>query len=399
MTMRQTTEQTVTRRSFLRRAGLAVGAVAVTGTTVLGYRAYDQGVFQIGDGVAYEPWSSWDSGRGLLPLVGAATLAPSPHNSQAWLFGIHRHHVDLFADGTRDIGAIDPFRRELHVGLGAAIENLTLEAMRRGLATDIEMVPMGGRSPHAARIVVTPTAPRPSTLASSIPRRHTNRYPFVTGRDVPGAALERMRDLADPAAPEVALHWVDAPRSRSDLGRLLVDATEAIVSDEEQSESDFRWLRQSWDEIQRRRDGITIDAAGLPDLTGALAKLLPAQSKRAAGESWVQSTRDRHTATAAAYGIVVVRDVDDVRQRLQGGRFLERIHLWFTANGLALHHMNQVTERADRERQLGLRPQFGDAMATFLPDGWQALTTFRVGHPTRAARRSPRRSVQEVLVS
>ena len=61
--------------------------------------------FQIGDGVAYEPWSSWDSGRGLLPLVGAATLAPSPHNSQAWCkrprFSASRKASSAATSGTR----------------------------------------------------------------------------------------------------------------------------------------------------------------------------------------------------------------------------------------------------------------------------------------------------------
>jgi hypothetical protein len=46
--------------------------------------------------------------------------------------------------------------------------------------------------------------------------------------------------------------------------------------------------------------------------------------------------------------------------RLTGGRFLERIHLAATAAGLGLQHMNQITERIDRERALG-RP------ATFAP--------------------------------
>lgn len=397
MTRRGSEEDTMSRRTFLRRAGIGLGAVAVVGTTVLGYRAHDQGVLETGHGPAYAPWTHWADGPGLLPLIGAATLAPSPHNNQAWLFGVHRRHVDVFADEGRALGAIDPFLRELHVGVGAAIENLALQAGATGLAADVELAPLGTRSNHAARVVVTPAGRRPSALALQIPRRHTNRYPYIAGKAVPEAALDRMRALADPSVPEVSVHWVADRRERAGLGRLLVDATESIVADDEQSASDYRWLRQSWDDIQEHRDGITIDAAGLSDLTAALAKLLPAQSQRATGESWVRSTRDRHTATAAAYGIVVVRDVDDLRQRLEGGRLLQRIHLWTTAHGLALHHMNQITERADRERQRGLRARFGDAMATFVPDGWQALSTFRLGHPTRSARPSPRRSLHEVL--
>ena len=99
-------EETMSRRSFLRRAGLGLGAVAVLGSGVLAYRAYDQGVLATGEGPAYAPWSDWRDGSGLLPLIGAATLAPSPHNAQAWLFGAprpaHRRVRRPRADHRRD---------------------------------------------------------------------------------------------------------------------------------------------------------------------------------------------------------------------------------------------------------------------------------------------------------
>jgi hypothetical protein len=391
------TEETMSRRNFLRRAGLGLGAVAVLGSGVLSYRAYDQGVLATGEGPAYAPWSDWRDGGGMRQLIGAATLAPSPHNAQAWLFGLHARHIDVFADLARTTGAIDPFLRELHVGLGAAIENLVLEARSLGLVPDVELVPFGSRSNHVARVVLTPGTRRPSDLRAQIPRRHTNRYAYVVDKDVPTAALARMGELVDPTVPEVSIVWVDRARQRAELGELLVDATEAIVADEAQSASDYRWFRQSWDEIQRRRDGITVDAAGVSDLTSSLAKILPAQSQRATGESWLTSTRDKHTRTAAAYGIVVARDATDVRQQLEGGRLLQRIHLWTTGQDLALHHMNQITERADREIQLGSAPRFGDAFTRFVPSGWQPLCTFRCGFPTEQPKLSPRRAVEEVI--
>jgi len=390
-------EETMSRRRFLRRAGLGIGAVAVLGAGALSYRAYDQGVLATGEGPAYEPWSDWSDGTGLLPLIGAATLAPSPHNAQAWLFGLHARHIDVFADHARTTGAIDPFLRELNVGLGAAIENLVLQAGREGLVADVELAPLGARSNHAARVVLTPAARRATDLSAQIPRRHTNRFPYVV-KDVPTAALSRMGDLVDPEAPEVGVVWVHRAHQRAELGELLVDATKAIVADDDQSASDYRWFRQSWDEIQTKRDGITVDAAGLSDLTTSLAKILPAQSKQATGESWITSTREKHTRTAAAYGIVVARDATDVRQQLEGGRLLQRIHLWTTGHDLALHHMNQITERADREIQLDASPRFGDAFTQFVPTGWQPLSTFRVGFPTEQPKLSPRRAVDDVIV-
>ena len=389
----------ISRRALLRRAGLGIGAVLVVGSGAIGYRAYDQGVLEVGNGAAYEPWSNWSEHAGLLPLVGAAILAPSPHNAQAWLFRVGPDRLDLFADRARGTGATDPSMREMYVGLGAALENLVLAAQAAGYAPGVELLPDGPSSAHAARVQLTRAATRRAPLHEAIPMRHTNRYPYVVGKELPAAALVTMAALAGPAAPNAHLFWFTSSAARGRIGEHLVAATEALVADPDQSGSDFEWFRQDWDEVQRQRDGITVDAAGLSDLIGSVAKLLPAQSREATDESWLTATRDRQTKTAAAYGIVAVRDASENRQRLEGGRLLERIHLWTTGNGLALQHMNQLTERADREQQLGIEPRFGDALRDLLPSGWQALSAFRVGYSTHTPRKSPRRPVEAVLVA
>jgi hypothetical protein len=389
--------KTMTRRDLLRRGGLGLGTVAVIGAGALAYRAYDQGVLEVGHGPAYQPWNDWQDGTGTLRLVRAAILAPSPHNAQGWLFGTGANHLDVYADRTRATGALDPFLRELHVGLGAAVENVVLTARTQGLAPTVLMLPNGAGSTHVAHVALAPAPPQASALAAQIPRRHTNRYPYATGRDLPQSALTAMTELADPNVPDVRVIWLTGS-DRGLMSELLVAATAAIVDDPEQAASDARWFRQSWDDIQRHRDGITVDTAGLSDVTATLAKLLPAQSARATGEAWLDATRDRHTRTAAAYGIVAVRHPHDRIQQLEGGRLLQRIHLWATSQDIALHHMNQVTERSDREAQLGIAPRFGNALDQLLPSGWHALSTFRVGHPTRQPRRSPRRRVEAVIL-
>jgi hypothetical protein len=393
------TDQPIDRRTLLQRAGLAAGTIAVGGAGALGYRAYDQGVLQVGQGGAYEPWANWKQHKGLIPLVAAATLAPNPHNSQPWLFRLAPDRIDLFADASRNIGAIDPFKREKFIGLGAALENLVIAAGATGYATAVTLMPDGAHADHAARIELSRASGRGSQLAGQIAMRHTNRYAFVDGKDVPATALAALgaQDSADASGARVL--WFADKRQRAHLGALLVAATEAIIRDPDQSRSDYQWFRQTWDEIQRQRDGITVDASGLPELTEALAKLLPAQSRKATDDAWLTATRDRHTKTAAAYGIVVVRDAANNEERLQGGRLLERIHLRATGNGIALQHMNQLTERTDRERELGITPRYGDAVQQLLPDGWEALSLFRVGYPTHVPNKSPRRAVEAVIIA
>jgi hypothetical protein len=75
------------------------------------------------------------------------------------------------------------------------------------------------------------------------------------------------------------------------------------------------------------------------------------------------------------------------------------MHLWAQAEGIAMHPLNQLPERADRERSQGLAPRFASILRELVGDGsWQALMPFRLGYPTVEALASPRRTVAEVLV-
>jgi hypothetical protein len=75
------------------------------------------------------------------------------------------------------------------------------------------------------------------------------------------------------------------------------------------------------------------------------------------------------------------------------------MHLWAQAEGIAMHPLNQLPERADRERSQGLAPRFASVLRELVGGGsWQALMPFRLGYPKVEALASPRRTVAEVLV-
>ena len=151
----------------------------------------------------------------------------------------------------------------------------------------------------------------------------------------------------------------------------------------------FVWFRNNNDEIQRHRDGLVLDGQGLSPLVLGLAKLLPASSRTDGDSFWVTQTRTVHTATAAAYGVITTTTPDDRAIQLEAGRLLQRIHLTATSRGIALQHMNQITERIDREATTGAQPTFGPRFAAVLPPGVRPLLTFRVGY--RSGRRGRRR--------
>jgi hypothetical protein len=229
-----------------------------------------------------------------------------------------------------------------------------------------------------------------SPLYRAIPDRHTNRGPYRTGRPVPAGVLDEMAALA--TEPDTGVVWWSGTEDKRTFADLTVRATEAIVADPAQAADDYRWWRGTRAAIQHYQDGITLDASGLPPLVRAAGKIMPDQTRAAYGASWIASTRDTHVATAAAFGAVVVHDAADHAQRVRAGRVWQRLHLWATAHGLALQPLNQMLERADRERATGQQPVFGTAVAALLPEpGWAPVMPFRIGYPTIHPLPSPRR--------
>ena len=128
------------------------------------------------EGDAYAPWGLWNEPtlRGTpLALVAAAVLAANPHDTQPWLFRIGDDAIEVLADLSRNLGAMDAFVREMHLGLGCAIENMLVAAGPNGY--DAEVVAVEGslanfterRSPVAAATVRLKSGPQARRMGST----------------------------------------------------------------------------------------------------------------------------------------------------------------------------------------------------------------------------------------
>ena len=385
----------VSRRGFLGLAGVGGATLAVAGVGGLTWRAVEAGVFATGTGPAYAAWDQWNRpSRGMLRLVRAAVLAANAHNTQPWLFRIDAEHIDLYADTGRSIGSMDPLGRELYLSLGCALENLVLAGPASGLAATPALLPDPTQPAHIARVTLATTGATPSPLYAAIPARHTNRGGYDTRRSVDAPIREALSRLSD--VETIRVVWLTADADKRAFADLTVRATAVIIADPQQAADDFAWYRTAWPQVQSTMDGITIDASGQPPLIRSAAKLL-GTTRAQNDDGWLSATRDTQVATA--FGVLVAPDPLDPVQRIQAGRIWQRMHLWATGRGLGMQPLNQVLERADRERSAALAPTFTDAAARLLPGGWHPLLAFRVGYPTAPALRSPRRPAEAVQLT
>jgi nitroreductase len=388
-----------------RRALLTGGGAALVLGSVA-FRAWDRGVWSSGEGAAYAPWSNPEGSaadRITRPLR-AAILAANPHDTQPWLFQVKDDSITLFADRARHLGSFDPFRREMHLGLGAALENLVLAAEAFGFSAGV--MPVEGRltlSPDnapqaAARIVLRSMRAQRGALFAAIAQRHTNRGPYRPDQPVGAETLHRLTELV--SDDSVRAIFVTDKVARGELGALIIAATVRIVGDAQMSADSARWFRTGRREITAHKDGVTVDTSGASPFLTAVSKMLPDLDAKSADQYWLATTRDTQVPTAPVLGILLVRDRLDMHAAIAAGRAWQRLHLALTAAGLAAQPLNQPVECMDRSAMRGDTDDMTPAIDKFtgMP-GWEPTFMFRLGVADSAAGPSPRRPLAAVLMA
>lgn len=391
------------RRSFLKGAGAVTVVVASGGV----WRAYDQGVLSVGKGPAYEPWHDWrrSSNDGPLVLVRAAILAASPHNTQPWLFKVTSSSIELYVDVTRNVGALDPYLREEHIGMGCALENLILAAASYGYAAALTLVPGKlqlltdqPKQNLVARVDLTTGKREQSELYDALPRRHTNRSPYRPERPIPDAFIDELTSLVS-AEPDVKVFSFTAAADRKKITEISSSANAELYSDPEVEQSSERWIRTKWSDVQKYRDGLTIDAFGLSPIATAASKIMPLWMFRRIASRAQKDAYSGLMLSAPLIGLIAVHDRYDKPDSMRAGRIWQRIHLLATARGLAARPSNEAVEMVDHERLRGKKPRRAGLLTGITGDaGWQPTFVFYMGYPTRTAPASPRRSIDNVVL-
>jgi len=376
--------------------------LAVSGGVV--YKAIREDVFSPIDGPAFQPWQDWQQlQQGSIGLAQVAILAANPHNTQPWRFDIHASRIDIYADLERNLGSFDPYRREMYLGLGCAIENLCLAAEHQGMLSEVNYIdgtlnnePELTGTTLVASIELTPTNARNNPLYDAIPDRHTNRFPY-TAQPVPTTLIDTIQQEA--SRHGITLNLFFDGEKKQAFDKLMIDSTQWIINDHEMVGDSHKWFRNTKDEVNKHRDGPFMDGVGLPKAFAAVAKMLPPTPAQKAHEMWLNSTRDNHLPNTPVVGVISVKNRYDKATTLIAGRFWQRLHLMATQVGVACQPMNQPVEWIDRLAQLQQTNIAEQRMQSLLDNKTtQATFSFRMGYATTNAVSSPRRALTDRLL-
>jgi hypothetical protein len=280
-----------------------------------------------------------------------------------------------------------------------------LAALANGYAAAAELlpgklgpIPADPKPQLLARVNLAPGKREENELYNAIPLRHTNRGPYDPQKTISPDFVDALKHVADDSA-DVKVFLFTAEAVRKKIAEVSSAANTEIYSDPDVRRGSERWIRMKWSAVQQYRDGLTIDAFGLPPIATAIAKMMSARMLRWAASRSTDNGYSNLMLSAPLMGFIAVRDRYAQEQCLQAGRIWQRAHLFATAHGLAARPCNEAVEMVDHERALGRPASRAALLSEITADPtWQPTFVFYMGYPKLLAHASPRRPVQAVLV-
>lgn len=275
-----------------------------------------------------------------------AILAPNPHNLQPWLVDLREENVvTLWVDPARRLPVTDPFDRQLTIGLGCFLEQMTIAASARGYRVETTLFPQGssedvlGELPVArARFVFDNRSLDP--LFAQIPHRRSTKEPF----DMMRAVAEEVLPGLDPTVQGIGFDGTVNAARVAELRALIWDAWMIEYTTPAAIGESVDLMRLGKAEINANPDGI--DVGGMP-LDGLIALgLVTREDLATPGTVSYNAGIDMYQPMLAATpAFVWLTSADNSRNsQIAAGRAWLRLNLQTTQQELALHPVSQCLQ-------------------------------------------------------
>ncbi|TGL60678.1 Acg family FMN-binding oxidoreductase [Leptospira sarikeiensis] len=288
----------------------------------------------------------------IMKAIRIGITAPNPHNVQAWKFKIlDDHSALLFVDEKRLLKDTDPSFRQIHIGQGTFLENLSLGMQVLGYSSDILLFPDGkyttsdiGKKPIAKIILNKQSDLIRNPLSGFITERVTRRS-IYEGEDLTQDDFEKIRK--DSAVLYSELKFVQRAGSEKLIKQLI--AAMQVETDTKNTYDESRiWFRYNDEEIGKFKDGLSLRATGVSGIKYFFARnffLKPGTESWHSDENKKAGMEMFSSQVESSKGFIFLKTKqNEIIDWVQAGRDYLRLHLATTKNGFALHPMSQILQ-------------------------------------------------------
>jgi hypothetical protein len=277
-------------------------------------------------------------------LVRHATLAPSSHNTQCWLFRLQEKSIQIAPDFSRRCPIVDPDDHHLYVSLGCATENLVHAALAAGLHADVSHDDAG-----AITASLEPTRALATPLFRAIAERQCTRGDY----DGKPLSTDDLRLLERAGTGDGVRVMLLTERTATEkVLEYVVAANSAQMGDPAFIAELKTWIRFGADEAERTGDGLFSGASGSPVLPRWVGSPLMGLFFTGKSENERYARQVRNSSGIAVF----VSEANDRAHWIEAGRCYERFALQATALGVRNAFVNQPVEVGS------IRPQFASAL-------------------------------------
>ncbi len=294
-------------------------------------------------------------------LLRYAILAPSTHNTQPWLFRIIKSGCEVYYDPKLLLPEGDPQKRDLHISIGCAIENIIVAAKYFGVFDYISMKSTTD-SNHLATIYFKNLSSKVNDnyrkILNTIPKRVNARGIFQPIK-VPVEILNEISTIINNEYQlnNITVHWISNETQISEIARLTAEGLKIAYAKKSFRKEMARWLRSS---LTRRKDGIPGYALKMPFPFSFIFPTLV----RWFNLGFFLSKLNQMSLNSAPLVVIITANANNPLIWLNVGRIAQRIMLEFNARGwqtsifVASIEMGKLYQRLQKIINTKQIPQF-----------------------------------------
>lgn len=313
-------------------------------------------------------------------MIEAAIKAPSGHNTQPWLFKIHKSQIEIYPNLKESLPVVDKNNRELFISLGAATENLCVMAAHLGYSTSITI------EQTEPKIIVDLNKAHSTIkddLVLQIEERQTNRK-IYDGRIIPTDILQILNNIK--LYENINCYTIGKEDSiYSTLKRFVLRGNDVQMNDNAFKEELLKYMRFNNKEVEQNPTGLTYKVMGAPGLPAIISK--PVIKSYLKPDK--QNKSDLEKIESSSNLILFTTKDNTLTDWVNLGRSLERYLLKVTELHISYAFMNQPCEVEELAEEL--------QRTIPIIKGEYPTLILRLGYADKAPY-SPRKNINDVIV-